>query len=209
MSSSFARAYRPVVRTAVSVVALAGLATVCPAQIGSGWSTDGASHSLQKVGDVFYSNSGGVETFRLNTSAAARCEIKVNNNYSSGSHQFEGYVRLTGTARSSGNAVQQILESTTGVGDVHQVRFYSTSGGTLKVPQSGVTLATGVAGVYQRINCIHYRGTGKIELWLNGSKKSTHSDVGSGTYYFKYGMYIAGSAGKPQAQWKSIRVWKK
>jgi hypothetical protein len=208
MSSTFARTSVRVV-PAVATAAVFGFATVCAAQIGSGWSTDSASHSLQKVGDVSYSNSSGVETFRLNTADASRCEIKVNNSYSSGSHQFEGYVKVSGTPRSSGNSVQQILEATTGVGDVSQVRFYSGSSGTLKVLQSGVTLATGVTGVYQRVNCIHYRSTGKIELWLNGSKKSTHDDVGAGTYYFKYGMYIAGSGGKPQSQWKSIKVWKK
>jgi hypothetical protein len=191
--------------------AIVSLAFMLPpltqAQIGSGWTTDSASHSLQKTGDVTYSNSGGVELFRLNTSAAARCEIKINNNYSSGSHQFQGEVKVSGTPRSSGNSVQQILESTTGLGDASQVRWYSSSGGTFKV--NGVTMATGVAGVYQRINCIHYRSTGKIELWLNGSKKETHDDFGSGTYYFKYGIYIAGSSGRPTAEWRNIRVWKK
>lgn len=190
-------------------IALTGFATASYAQIGSGWSTDGASHSLQKTGDVFYSNSSGVETFRLNTSAASRCEIKVNNDYTSGSHQLEGYVKCGGSARASGNSIQQILESTTGTGDVSQVRLYNSSGGTLKDFQSGSTLGTGVYGVYVRINCIHYRSTGKIELWFNGSKKSTHNDVGTGKYYFKYGIYIAGSSGKPQSQWKSIRCWKK
>jgi hypothetical protein len=196
-------------KLALVAIALTASAMTGRAQIGSGWTTDSSSHSLQKVGDVFYSNSSGVETFRLNTADASRCEIKINNNYSSGSHEFEGYVKCGGSARSSGNSVQQILESTTGVGDVSQVRIYNSSNGTLKVLQTGITLATGVYGVYERVNCIHYRSTGKIELWLNGSKKSVHDDVGSGTYYFKYGIYIAGSAGQPQTQWKSIRCWKK
>ena len=177
------------------------------AQIGSGWSTDGGSHSLQKVGDVTYSNSNGVELFRLNASDSSRCEIKINNSYSSGSHQFQGEVKVTGTPRSSGNSIQQILESTSGQGDISQVRWYSSSNGTFKV--NGVTLGTGVYGVYQRINCIHYRSTGKIELWYNGSKKETHDDFGAGTYYFKYGIYIAGSTGKPTSEWRNIRVWKK
>jgi hypothetical protein len=191
------------------VAAIASLATLTQAQIGSGWSTDSASHSLQKVGNVFYSNSSGVETFRLEDSTASRSEIKINNTYTSGSHEFEGYVKCSGSARSSGNSVQQILEATTGVGDVNQVRMYDSSGGTLKVLQTGITLGTGVYGVYERINVIHYRSTGKMETWFNGSKKSTGDDVGSGSYYFKYGVYIAGSSGKPQTQWKSIRVWKK
>jgi hypothetical protein len=179
------------------------------AQIGSGWSSVSISKSLQKTGDVYYSNSSGVETFRLNTSTASRCEIKINNSWTSGSHQFEGQVRVTGTPRSSGNSIQQILESTTGQGDASQVRWYSASNGTFKAQPTGITMGTNMYGVYQRINCIHYRSTGKIELWLNGSKKSTHNDFGSGSYYFKYGIYIAGSTGKPTASWRSIRVWQK
>ncbi len=177
------------------------------AQIGSGWTADSMSRSLQRVGDVTYSNSNGVELFRLNTSSAARCEQRFTTNYTSGSHQFQGEVKVTGTPRSSGNSVQQILESTTGLGDASQVRWYSSSGGSLRV--NGVTMATGVLGVYQRINCIHYRSTGKIELWHNGSKKETHDDFGSGSYYFKYGIYIAGSSGRPTAEWRNIKVWKK
>lgn len=179
------------------------------AQIGTGWTSVTMSRSLQKVGDVYYSNVSGVETFRLNTADASRCEIKINNTWTSGSRQFEGYVRVTGTPRASGNSIQQILESTTGLGDASQVRWYSASNGTFKAQPTGITMATNVYGVYQRINCIHYRGTGRIELWHNGSKKSTHSDFGYGTYYFKYGIYIAGSSGKPTAQWKSIRMWRK
>ena len=194
---------------AASATALLALAAPVRAQIGSGWSSVSISKSLQKVGDVYYSNVSGVETFRLNTSDASRCEIKINNSWSSGSHQFEGQVKVTGTPRSSGNSIQQILESTTGQGDASQVRWYSASGGTFKAQPTGITMGTGVYGVYQRINCIHYRSTGRIELWLNGSKKSTHSDFGSGNYYFKYGIYIAGSSGKPTSQWKSIRVWQK
>ena len=194
-----------------SFVLAAAMVMVAPAQaqIGSGWSSDSTSRNLQKVGNVYYSNSSGVETFRLNDSSASRCEQRFTTNYTSGSHQFEGYVRVTGTPRSSGNSIQQILSIINGGhGDSSQVRWYSSSGGTFKVLQ-GSTLGTGVYGVYQRINCIHYRSTRRIELWLNGSRKSTHTDSGSASYYFKYGIYIAGSGGKPQAQWKSIRVWKK
>lgn len=197
------------VSSAVTAVAVFGAAGPTEAQIGTGWSSVSISKSLQKTGDVYYSNVSGVETFRLNTAEAARCEIKINNSWSSGSHQFEGYVRVTGTPRSSGNSIQQILESTTGRGDASQVRWYSASNGTFKAQPTGITMGTNVYGVYQRINCIHYRSTGRIELWLNGSKKSTHSDFGAGSYYFKYGIYIAGSGGKPTSQWKSIRVWRK
>ena len=62
-----------------------------PAQIGTGWSVDSSSHTLQKIGpSAYYSNSSGVETFRI-FSGDERAEIKINNTYSSGSHQFEVY----------------------------------------------------------------------------------------------------------------------
>src|SRR5438874_1786694 len=114
------------------------------AQIGSGWTTDNASHSLTEIGNVYYNNSSGVETFRLNDSLAKRCEIQINNKYTSGSHEFQGYVKCSGSARSSGNSVQQTMEATTGVGDVNQIRMYDANSGSLKVLQNGVTIGTGV-----------------------------------------------------------------
>jgi hypothetical protein len=194
-------------KRAAIFAAVLTLTTVAQAQIGTGWTLINPSKNLQKVGNVTYSNSSGVELFRLNDASAARCEQRIVNDYTSGSHQFQGEVKVSGTPRSSGQSVQQILESTTGQGDASQVRWYSSSSGTFKV--NGVTMATGVNGVYQRINCIHYRGTGKIELYHNGTRKETHNDFGAGKYYFKYGIYIAGSSGRPTAEWRNIRVWKK
>src|SRR4051812_34599889 len=51
----------------VAVAAIvSGLSLVARAQIGTGWTTDITSHTLQQVGpSAFYSNSGGVETFRI------------------------------------------------------------------------------------------------------------------------------------------------
>lgn len=175
------------------------------AQIGSGWTTDSSSHTLQKVGPTaYYNNSGGVETFRI-SSGDERSEIKINNTYSSGSHQFEGYVNCR--SGSDQNSVQQIVK-TDGTGDVSQLRIYNSSGGTLKVLQTGTVLGTSVYGVYERINCIHYKDTGRIELWFNGHEKSVGSDTGAGSYYFKYGIYVH-AENNPQSQWKSIRCWKK
>jgi len=192
-------------KLATAVLIGCGLAASLQAQIGSNWQTDSASHTLQKVGPTaYYNNSSGVETFRI-YSGDERSEIRINNDYTSGSHQFEGYVNCRSGANQ--NSVQQVLKSG-GSGDASQVRVYNSSGGTLRVLQTGINLGTGVYGTYVRINCLHYRSTGKIELWFNGSKKSTHNDSGSGTYYFKYGVYVH-PENNPQIQWKSIRCWKK
>jgi hypothetical protein len=202
-------------RVAVVLAVFAGVASVAGAQVATGpWTSYTPGKSLQKTGNVYYSNSGGVETFRLNDSSAARSEIQLTNRWSSGSRQFEGHVRCTGTARSSGNSVQQVMQDGTDYdNDMNQVRFYSGSGGTLGV-LGGSTLATGIYGVWVRINTVHYTGSKKTVTYANGSLKSTlyHPAVGGGpqgTYYFKYGIYIAGSSGRPQAEWRGIRTWYK
>src|SRR6185369_16660487 len=147
-----------------TVMALAGgVAFTASAQIGTGWTTDGASHTLQKVGpSAYYGNSGGVETFRI-FSGDERSEIKINNTYSSGSHQFEGYVNCR--SGSDQNSIQQVVKAD-GTGDVNQLRVYNADSGTLKVLQTGVVCATGVYGVYTRVNCLHYRSNGHIEIWV-------------------------------------------
>jgi hypothetical protein len=198
-----------VVKSGTIAVVFLGLAGSSQAQIGSGWSTMSWSRIIQKTGsNAYYSNSGGVETFRISP-GDTRSEVQMWPMWTSGSHQFEGYVSPSGTIRSAGASVQQTVERYSGVGDVNQVRIKPDNGGTLYVLQNGVTLGTSCFGVYKRINIIHYRSTGKIETWINGSKKSTLSDIGSGSYYFKYGIYIAPSSGSSTAKWKGIRLWSK
>ena len=206
---------RRVRAVAVMAAAVVGAASMASAQVATGpWTSYTSSKAVHKTGNVYYSNSGGIETFRLNDSAASRSEIQLTNRWSSGTRQFEGYVRCTGTPRSSGNSVQQVMQDGTDYdNDMNQVRYYSGSSGTLSV-LGGSTLATGIYGVWVRINTVHYTGSKKTVTYANGSLKSTlyHPAVGGGplgTYYFKYGIYIAGSSGRPQAEWRGIRTWYK
>jgi len=184
---------------------ICGLAFNARCQIGTGWTVDTSSHTLQKVGSTaYYNNSSGVETFRI-YAGDERSEIKINNTYSSGSHQFEGYVNCR--SGSDQNSIQQVVKAD-GTGDVNQLRIYNADNGTLKVLQTGVICATGVYGVYTRVNCLHYMSSGRIEIWINGHEKSVGQDTGAGSYYFKYGIYVH-AENNPQSQWKSIQCWKK
>ena len=193
----------------VALLVFIGLGSCGWAQVGTGpWTAYTASKSLQQAGNVYYNNSYGVETFRLNDADARRSEIQQNNKWGSGIRQFEGYVRCTGAPRSAGNSVQQVMRDGDPDSDVNQVRYYSGSGGTLKVLQ-GSTLATGIYGVWMRVNTIHYTGSDKVVTYANGSLKSTVYVPDGSTFYFKYGIYIAGSSGRPQAEWKGIRNWYK
>jgi hypothetical protein len=174
------------------------------AQIGSGWTqyTPSKQQSISGA-TAYYNNSGGVETFRI-SDGDKRSEMQLNPHWSN-SHQFEGYVNcLAGSGDTGGASIQQIMHDDVPDQDVNQVRIYNTSGGTLKVLQ-GSTLGSGVYGTYVRINVIYYASTHSMETWLNGSKKSTVTAPDSGTFYFKYGIYIRPG----QTQWKSIRTWQK
>lgn len=189
----------------IIVLVLVCFTSMCQAQIGSGWSAYTSQHNISADPGYYYSNSGGVETFRISGSCN-RSEIHLTPNYTSGSRQFEGSVNVKSGANSS--SVQQVMEIN-GSGDAHQIRVYNANGGYLKVLQNGVTVATGVYGKYVRVNVINYGSTGSVETWINGSKKSTYN-IGQHPdgHYFKYGVYMH-PENNPQVQWKSIKTWKK
>jgi len=189
------------------IAVAAMVAVTASGQVGGGtWSSYSLSKSLQQEGNVYYNNSSGVETFRLNDVDAKRCEIQLTTRWSSGVRQFEGTVRCTGTPRDAGNSVQQVMQDGSPDTDVNQLRYYASSGGELKVLQ-GQTLGTGIYGVWERINTIDDTDHNTAYTYLNGSLKSTVSLPGGSTFYFKYGIYIAGATGQPQSEWKGIKNW--
>jgi hypothetical protein len=173
-------------------------AGVASAQIGSGWTqyfpskayNSGMSQSQR------YSISGNVEhfwTYDTDTDefpgedSGPRSEWRVNNNYTTGSEQFQG--DLNPESGSTSCTVMQIFGGTsTATSIMLQMR---SGDGTLR-HYNDTALATGCWGIYTRVNVVHYPvsgGTGSIEVWINGSKKATFNDAGYTTHYFKYGVY--------------------
>ena len=71
-----------------------------------------------------------------------------------------------------------------------------------------MTLATGIYGVEQRINVIHYQGN-RIELYCNGSLKGSGTDNESVTNYWKYGCYGTLTTGSVQVRWRQVRTYSK
>jgi hypothetical protein len=191
--------------TSIVTVLLLGFASA-QAQIGSNWQQYTPSKSISADTGYYYNNSGGVETFRI-PSPCNRSEIHLGPTYTSGSRQFEGYVNCR--SGSDQNAIHQVMFYQGPPGDAQQIRIYNSSGGTLKVLQNQVQVGTGCYGVYERVNVLHYLSTGSVEVWFNGSKKSTYN-VGPNAngFYFKYGCYTH-PENNPQIQWKSIRTWQK
>lgn len=176
------------------------------AQIGSGWSQYTSTKSIQRDGSTaYYSNVNGIETFRIG-SGDRRSEVQLNSKWSSGQRQFEGSVSCkSGSGGDGGASIQQIMRDGDPDGDIQQVRVYNVSGGTLKIAGGGSTLATGIYGVWVRVNVIHNRSTNVADTYINGARKSSRTLAGGSTNYFKYGIYLRAG----QTQWRNIRNWRK
>jgi hypothetical protein len=200
--------------SAVSLAVIGG-AALSHGQVGTGWTQYTASVTIQKASDAskaFYTNSGGIETFRI-TPGANRCEARINNNYTSGQRQFQGEVRVS--SPTNGQAVHQVFgrdNAADGSAPAMMVKAYSASGGTLKREGGGKTLITGCYGTWVRVNTTHVVASsgGEIDTYINGSKKDDNF-YGGGTvnHYHKYGVYGTLNTSSAKSEWRSVKLFRK
>jgi hypothetical protein len=201
-------------------------ASTAHAQLGSGWSQysptkkihldneDGlqiynwtASKSVCSpvCADYNYSSSNNTETFRILDNRSNRSEIRLQNDYSTGSRQFEGYV--TFYAPLNDESLFQIFGSTSGATQL-MIRGYSASGGSIR--GGGVTLATGVYGKEVRINVIHLQENAgnKIIIYINGAKKAEIADNEAVSNYHKYGNYGTLTTDEAVVKWRNVKSFR-
>ena len=211
-----------------AVVVVGVLASDAAAQIGSGWSStsfvkkihlddENGLQTFNWVADksvgsgtacarYHYLSGNDSEYFDIFDNRSNRSEIRLQNDYSSGSKQFQGYVRIN--APLNDESLMQIFGSTSGATQM-MIRGYSSSGGTIRsVGTPSVTLATGIYGVEQRINVIHYQGN-RIELYCNGQLKGSGTDNEAVSNYWKYGCYGTLTTGSVQVRWRQVRTYQK
>jgi hypothetical protein len=171
-------------------------------------------------------------TFTLYKFPGNRSEIRVQDDYTTGSRQFEGYVTINDNVFAE-NAVFQIfgglLESNgTQRATLLQIRGNAFSnGGTLRVVSNGTfdvigntTIATNILNQEVKINVIHEQQTatttGKVYIFVNDVLTLTLSenfDPNNADNYFKYGCY--GREDEPstngivnsQVKWRNVRLW--
>ncbi len=178
---------------------LAGGLLVAQAQVGSGWTqyfpTKQYNSALPQ--SQRYSVSGNVEHFWIYSTdpsefpghdSGPRSEWRVNNNYTTGTQQFQA--DLNPENGTSSYTCFQIFGATSQATSI-QLQMRSNNG-TLKRYDSEV-LATGCWGIYTRVNVIHDTSAGQIEVWINGSHIGTYPDGGDINHYFKYGVYATPS----------------
>lgn len=164
--------------------------------------------SYKSVGDPIcadYQYDNGIETFRIVNNKSNRSEIRLQNEYSSGSRQFEGYV--TFNAPLDDESLMQIFGSTEGATQL-MIRGYAADGGSIR--GAGQTLATNVYGKEVHINVIHLQEDkgNRIKIYINGVKKADIADNEAVTNYMKYGNYGTLRTGTATVKWRGVKVYR-
>ena len=191
-------------------MALAGglsmLASVAAAQVATGpWTSYSPSYSIQErgCGDVngsyFYVNCS-------DASGDHRAERRYAT-YTSKTRQFEGSLKVVSLGGSRISVKQTFKESPAGpwfmLAVEHGGRLYNVSGGQ-------TTIGSTCVGCTTRINTVHYLGSAKVVVYLNGSLKFTQYGGEGSAWYDKLGAYRTSSGYGPATMyWSGIRFWYK
>lgn len=155
--------------------------------------------------DYKYNEGNDTETFRILDKRSNRSEIKLQNDYSTGSRQFEGYVTIFSPLNDE--SVMQIFGSTEGATQL-MVRGFNGDNGSLRIGDK--VLITGIYGKETRLNVIHLQEDvgNKIIVYVNGVKKFEMPDNEQVTNYHKYGNYGTMRTGGAIVQWRHVRCFK-
>jgi hypothetical protein len=191
----------------VAGVALAGalLAVAVPrasAQVetGGGWRSVTPSVKVQQAG------CGHVNGMTFSLTCASRggqqrAELRYGT-YTGGTHQFEGFFRITSMGGSRISLKQTF--KTTGpfflLGVERGGRLYAVGGRTIA---TGATVGTTV-----RVNTVHVVGS-TLRVYINGSLVYTVKSPG-GSFYDKIGAYrTASGQGPVTVVWSGVQFWVK
>jgi hypothetical protein len=210
-------------RNAAWLIIAGGFVATAQAQLGTGWTQATYTKkihlddenglqtfnwsSYQSVGSgsicADYSSSSGTETFRILDNRSNRAEIRLQNEYSAGRRQFEGYVTFNSPLNDE--SLFQIFGSTSGA-TLCMMRGYSSSGGSIRTVGGGGTLATGVYGVEKRINVVHSQDN-YVQFYVDGVLKADFSETEAVTNYWKYGCYGTLTTGAVTVKWRNVKTF--
>lgn len=182
----------------------------------SGWTQASYTYSIQTPWNLSqsdrYSYSSGEHHFWIypddecqfqGCTTGPRSELRMNNDYTSGRHQFEGDVYIV--SGSAGTDIMQVFGGATNATAI-MLKIHSASSGTIK-RYDNETLMTSAYNKWIHVNVQHDADNGKIYVYLNSTLKGTFDDRGNATHYFKCGVYnISGS--RSETRWKNIKYWK-
>ena len=197
---------RAVLRILAVVVIVVSLPAPSQAQIGSGWVEYMPPRSLQIRGCAAHDAAGGVETFRLtcaDTSGDNRAEQRIQNDYSSGTNQFQGEVRVVSVGANI--IVKQTFMPNRGA----FLMIAVSADGRLYIHGGGGDVASGVVGRWVRINTIHDVSAGTHQIYADGVLKVTKTGGGQVAWHDKFGSYRSQSGRGPVVvEWRNARFWR-
>lgn len=165
-------------------------------------------------------------TFTLVKFPGNRSEIRIHDNYRTGSRQFEGY--FTMNDKLDKQAVFQLFGSAEGATQMQIRGFGNRNGGSLevtfdtKMPSSGnKVIATNINNKEVRINVIHLQEDvgDAVIVYVDGVEKfrfkdgETLKDGKEFMNYMKFGVYGREQDGEfdgvtnMQTKWRNVRLW--
>jgi hypothetical protein len=136
-----------------------------------------------------------------------RCELRIQNDYKSGNHQFEADVYVVGGTH--GTSIMQVFGGSTHATSI-MLAAYNENGGTLK-RYNNTVLKTGIYDKWFHLNVVHNAlssGTGTIKVYIDYVLVGTFPDDGTATHYFKAGVYHPQSS-RAESRFKNIKYWVK
>ena len=217
---------RPFIKQALAGVLLSSCLSTAQAQLGNGWKSYSPTkkvHLDDEAGlqtfnyttyksvcdpicaDYRFDADTDTETFRILTTKSNRSEIRLQNDYSTGSRQFEGYV--TFNAPLNDESLMQIFGSTEGATQM-MIRGYAAEGGSMR--GAGQTLATKIYGREVKVNVIHMQEDvgNKIQIYINDTLRAEIPDNEPVSNYHKYGNYGTMRTGEAVVKWRQARFFR-
>ena len=210
----------------IALAMIAGATTV-NAQIGTGWthispsthivvSSTGSGYHMNYPGSSTsisdgggrYTYVNGIRTFQLLDTSRNRVEFVFDDFYSD-----KRQLQLTAMVSSPANN-ESILQLF-----CHQpdgpyllIKESNSSSGSLRVVGDGVTtsttIATGIYGVWVRLNTIHNKSANLTQVYVNGTKKFQQGWGPGTSYYDKFGCYGTLTTSSAKIQFKSVTYFK-
>ncbi|MCX4552873.1 hypothetical protein [Streptomyces sp. NBC_01500] len=185
--------------------ALGRTAGECRGRTGGGWTAQSPSFTVQERG------CGQVDglTFTLtcgDTSGEQRGERRYAT-YTGGTHQFEGYFRISSMGGSRISLKQTFRDTSGNQGPYFLMAV--ENGGRLYSVEGGTTLSdAGTVGATVRVNTVNEVGK-THRTYINGSLVNTVASP-SGSYYDKIGAYRTSSGNGPiTVTWSNVKFWSK
>jgi hypothetical protein len=142
--------------------------------------------------------------FQSGNSTLPRTEMRIENDYKSGSHMFEADVYVT--AGTSDVSIMQIFGGGGGRASSLQLRVYK---GEL-MRYHFETVKSDVYDHWFHLNVVHDTGTHRIAIFIDGVPILAAKDYGGSSHYFKCGVYAQeGASDKMEVLFKNIKIYSK